>query len=90
MYSGENQNCAIETKKMKNYNFLNLFSFLFDNILNEHWQAPRSVKSRSIRGSSKNIHSNIVAKQQASSIHWQSIVNKLDQTLDIMSENHVS
>ena len=63
---------------------------LFDNILNEHWQAPRSVRARSIRGSSKNIHSNIVAKQQASSIHWQSIVNKLDQTLDIMLENHVS
>ncbi|XP_023549120.1 myosin-12 isoform X2 [Cucurbita pepo subsp. pepo] len=52
-------------------------------------QAPRSARARSIRGPSKNIHSNIVAKQQASSIHWQSIVHKLNQTLDIMSENHV-
>ncbi|KAL9368088.1 hypothetical protein Peur_039287 [Populus x canadensis] len=47
-------------------------------------QAPRSI-----RGSSKNIHSSIVAKQQSSNIHWQSIVNKLDHTLGIMSENHV-
>ncbi|KAI5603286.1 hypothetical protein BDE02_01G209600 [Populus trichocarpa] len=47
-------------------------------------QAPRSI-----RGSSKNIHSSIVAKQQSSNIHWQSIVNKLDLTLGIMSENHV-
>ncbi|KAK3025057.1 hypothetical protein RJ639_044808, partial [Escallonia herrerae] len=53
-------------------------------------QAPRSTRVRSIRGSSKNIHSNIVAKQQASSIHWQSIVNNLDHTLSILSENHVS
>ncbi|XP_022991847.1 myosin-12 isoform X2 [Cucurbita maxima] len=52
-------------------------------------QAPRSARARSIRGPSKNIHSNIVAKQQASSIHWQSIVHKLNQTLAIMSENHV-
>ncbi|KAL6326958.1 hypothetical protein AAG906_012642 [Vitis piasezkii] len=52
-------------------------------------QAPRSTRARSIRGSSKNIHSNIVAKQQASNIHWQSIVNSLDHTLGIMSENHV-
>lgn len=53
-------------------------------------QAPRSTRARSIRGSSKNIHSNIVAKQQASSIHWQSIVRSLDQTLKILSENYVS
>ncbi|KAL0561924.1 hypothetical protein IC582_002369 [Cucumis melo] len=73
-----------------------LFGMIRDNLKKEispflHLciQAPRSVRARSIRGSSKNIHSNIVAKQQASSIHWQSIVNKLDQTLDIMSENHV-
>ncbi|TXG55731.1 hypothetical protein EZV62_017044 [Acer yangbiense] len=52
-------------------------------------QAPRSARVRSIRGSSKSIHSNIVAKQQASNIYWQSIVNKLDHTLNILSANHV-
>lgn len=52
-------------------------------------QAPRSIRARSIRGSSKNIHLSIVAKQQSSNIHWQSIVNKLDQTWGIMTENHV-
>lgn len=57
---------------------------------NFHFQAPRSTRARSIRGSSRNIHSNMVAKQQASNIHWQSIVDKLDQTLGILSGNHVS
>ncbi|KAJ7982129.1 Myosin [Quillaja saponaria] len=52
-------------------------------------QAPKSMRTRSIRGSSRNIHSNIVAKQQASNMHWKSIVNKLDHTLDIMSGNYV-
>ncbi|KAF5953341.1 hypothetical protein HYC85_006197 [Camellia sinensis] len=52
-------------------------------------QAPRMTRARAIRGSSKNINSSIVAKQQASSIHWQSIVNNLDHTLSILSENHV-
>ncbi|KAI9169656.1 hypothetical protein LWI28_015635 [Acer negundo] len=52
-------------------------------------QAPRSARVRSIRGSSKSIHSNIVAKQQASNIYWQSIANKLDHTLNILSANHV-
>ncbi|GMY22238.1 myosin-12-like [Fagus crenata] len=52
-------------------------------------QAPKSSRVRSIRGSSKSIHSNIVAKQQASNIHWQSIVNKLDHTLGLMSGNYV-
>ncbi|CAL5398354.1 unnamed protein product [Camellia sinensis] len=52
-------------------------------------QAPRTTRARAIRGSSKNIHSSIVAKQQASSIHWQSIVNNLDFTLSILSGNHV-
>ncbi|KAL7238287.1 hypothetical protein ACSBR2_004402 [Camellia fascicularis] len=52
-------------------------------------QAPRTTRVRAIRGSSKNIHSSIVAKQQASSIHWQSIVNNLDFTLSILSGNHV-
>lgn len=36
------------------------------------------------------MHSSIVARQQASNIHWQSIVNKLDDILNIMSENNVS
>ncbi|KAA8520316.1 hypothetical protein F0562_014572 [Nyssa sinensis] len=52
-------------------------------------QAPRSARTRSIRGASKNIHSNIVAKQQASNTHWQSIVNNLGHTLGILSENYV-
>ncbi|XP_057451250.1 myosin-12 [Lotus japonicus] len=52
-------------------------------------QAPRSLRTRSIRGSSRNIHSNIVAKQQALHMHWKSIVNKLDHTLDILSANYV-
>ncbi|PON86367.1 Myosin [Trema orientale] len=59
------------------------------SFLNLCIQAPRSTRARSIRGSSRNIHSNIVAKQQASNIHWQSIVSKLDQTSEILSENHV-
>ncbi|XP_017226579.1 myosin-12 isoform X2 [Daucus carota subsp. sativus] len=53
-------------------------------------QAPRSTRIRSIRGSSRTIHSNIVAKQQASNIHWQSIVKSMDSTLKILSENYVS
>lgn len=53
-------------------------------------QAPRSTRTRSIRGSSRTIHSNIVAKQQASNIHWQSIVKSMDHTLKILSENYVS
>lgn len=52
-------------------------------------QAPRTTRARAIRGSSKTIHSSIIAKQQASSIHWQSIANNLDITLSILSENHV-
>ncbi|KAF7824450.1 myosin-12 isoform X1 [Senna tora] len=52
-------------------------------------QAPRSIRTRSLRGSSRNIHSNIVAKQQASNMHWKSIVDKLDHTLGILSDNYV-
>ncbi|XP_050209434.1 myosin-12 [Mercurialis annua] len=52
-------------------------------------QAPRSIRARSVRGSSRNIHSNIVARQQASNIHWQSIVNKLETTLSILLDNNV-
>ncbi|XP_012567542.1 myosin-12 isoform X2 [Cicer arietinum] len=52
-------------------------------------QAPRSIRTRSIRGSSKNIHSNIVAKQQALHMHWKGIVSKLDHALAILSENYV-
>ncbi|CAL0310840.1 unnamed protein product [Lupinus luteus] len=51
-------------------------------------QAPRSLRTRSIRGS-RNIHSNIAAKRQALHMHWKSIVNKLDQALNILSENYV-
>ncbi|KAM0937131.1 putative myosin ATPase [Dioscorea sansibarensis] len=51
-------------------------------------QAPKSARSRSLRGSSKNIHPNLVAKQ-ASSVHWQSIVKSLDSTLAIMCDNYV-
>ncbi|XP_043691313.1 myosin-12 isoform X2 [Telopea speciosissima] len=58
-------------------------------LLNLCIQAPRSARARSIRGSSKNTQSNIVAKQQASSIHWQSIVGSLDHALATMCENYV-
>ncbi|KAJ9563359.1 hypothetical protein OSB04_008519 [Centaurea solstitialis] len=57
--------------------------------LNSCIQAPRSTRVGSIRKASRNILSNIMAKQQASSIHWQSIVNSLDHTLCILSENYV-
>ncbi|RZC77767.1 hypothetical protein C5167_002019 [Papaver somniferum] len=52
-------------------------------------QAPRSTRARSLRGASKNMHSNIVAKQQVSSIHWQSIVKCMDHTWNILRENNV-
>lgn len=52
-------------------------------------QAPRITRIRAIRGSSKKILASIAAKQQASSIHWQSIVSNLDHTLSILTENHV-
>ncbi|KAF3452668.1 hypothetical protein FNV43_RR03101 [Rhamnella rubrinervis] len=58
------------------------------SFLNLCIQAPRSTRARS-RVSSRKIHSNIVAKQQASNIHWRSIVDKLDQTMGILSGNHV-
>ncbi|KAK1309930.1 hypothetical protein QJS10_CPA08g00135 [Acorus calamus] len=56
--------------------------------LNMCIQAPRSARVRSIRGSSKSIHSSLVAKQ-ASSIHWQNIVKSLDHIMDTLHENHV-
>ncbi|XP_057725408.1 myosin-12 isoform X1 [Arachis stenosperma] len=52
-------------------------------------QAPRAIRTRSIRGSSRNIHSNILAKQQALHMHWKSIVNKLDEILGVLSDNYV-
>ncbi|CDP07639.1 unnamed protein product [Coffea canephora] len=52
-------------------------------------QAPRSARTRVLRGSSKTIHSNYIAKQQASNVHWQNIINNLDHTLSILSENNV-
>ncbi|WOK91583.1 myosin-12-like [Canna indica] len=51
-------------------------------------QAPRSSRARSIRGSSKSIHSNLVAKQ-ALSVHWQNIVKSLDHILSIFNANYV-
>ncbi|WCJ20549.1 myosin-like protein XIF [Euphorbia peplus] len=73
-----------------------IYGLIRDNIkkeispfLNLCIQAPRPMRVRPVRGSSKNMHSNIVARQQASNIHWQSIVNKLDGILSIMSENNV-
>lgn len=51
-------------------------------------QAPRSARSRSIRGSSRRIQPNTVAKQ-ASSVHWQSIVKSLDHMLSILREKYV-
>ncbi|XP_071726546.1 myosin-12 [Rutidosis leptorrhynchoides] len=58
--------------------------------LNSCIQAPRSTRARPTRGVSRNILSNIVAKQQASMIHWQSIVNSMNNTLGILSENYVT
>ncbi|KAL3516640.1 hypothetical protein ACH5RR_023542 [Cinchona calisaya] len=52
-------------------------------------QAPKTARIRMFRGSSKSIHPTVTAKQQASSIHWQNIVNSLDHTLSILSENSV-
>lgn len=52
-------------------------------------QAPRTTRIRTIRGSSKKIHANIAAKQQALNIHWQNIVSNFDHTLSILTENHV-
>ncbi|KAK4379600.1 hypothetical protein RND71_001462 [Anisodus tanguticus] len=57
--------------------------------LNQCIHAPRSARIKPLKGSSRSIHSNIIAKQQASSIHWQNIVNSLDSTLTILSENNV-
>ncbi|ONK60494.1 uncharacterized protein A4U43_C08F19090 [Asparagus officinalis] len=51
-------------------------------------QAPRSARARSIKGSSRSVHVNTVAKQ-ASSVHWQSIVKSLDNMLSILCENFV-
>ncbi|KAF9609184.1 hypothetical protein IFM89_013574 [Coptis chinensis] len=59
------------------------------SFLNLCIQAPRSARVRSIRGSTKNMHLSIVAKQQASSIHWQSIVQSMGNTMHVMCENHV-
>ncbi|GJZ31654.1 reverse transcriptase domain-containing protein [Tanacetum coccineum] len=58
-------------------------------LLNSSIQAPRSTRVRPTRGVSRNILSNIMAKQHASMIHWQSILNSLDNTLGILSENYV-
>lgn len=57
--------------------------------LNQCIHAPRSARIKPLKGSSRSIHSNIIAKQQASSVHWQNIVNSLDNTLTILSENNV-
>ncbi|XP_073274635.1 myosin-12 isoform X2 [Primulina huaijiensis] len=58
--------------------------------LNLSIQAPRAARIRPVRGSSKGIHSQIITKQQGSSIHWQNIVHSLDQTNGVLSENYVS
>lgn len=52
-------------------------------------QAPRTARPRSMRGSSKAVHSNLAAKQMAA-VHWQSIVEHLDSTLSTLCENYVS
>ncbi|RLN16860.1 hypothetical protein C2845_PM02G05230 [Panicum miliaceum] len=50
--------------------------------------APRANRVRPSRGSLKSIHSNALSRQ-ASSVHWQSIVKSLDNTLETMKNNHV-
>ncbi|KAG2535231.1 myosin-12-like isoform X1 [Panicum virgatum] len=51
-------------------------------------QAPRANRVRPSRGSLKSIHSNALSRQ-ASSVHWQSIVKCLENTLETMKNNHV-
>ena len=56
-----------------NFTFLTKTTYLAPNYNNTFKNAihrqPKSIRAKSIRGSSKNIHSNIYAKQQASNIH---------------------
>ncbi|XP_010414067.1 PREDICTED: myosin-12-like isoform X2 [Camelina sativa] len=58
-------------------------------LLNLCIHAPRPTRARTLRDVTKSIHLNTIAKQQASYVQWQNIVNKLEHTLTYMAENHV-
>ncbi|CAN4110468.1 unnamed protein product [Withania somnifera] len=73
-----------------------IYGMIRDNVkkeispfLNQCIHAPRSARIRPLKGSSRSIHSNIIAKQHASSVQWQNIANSLDKTSTILSENNV-
>ncbi|XP_023639567.1 myosin-12 isoform X2 [Capsella rubella] len=58
-------------------------------LLNLCIHAPRPTRARTLRDVTKSIHLNTIAKQQASHVQWQNIVNKLEHTLTLLAENHV-
>ncbi|GER57807.1 myosin family protein [Striga asiatica] len=52
-------------------------------------QAARTARIRPVKGPSKSIHSHTITRQAGSSIHWQNIVDSLNQTMRILAENYV-
>ncbi|CAH2059870.1 unnamed protein product [Thlaspi arvense] len=58
-------------------------------LLNLCIHAPRPTRARSLRDVTKSSHLNTTAKQHASYVQWQNIINKLEHTLTFMAENHV-
>ncbi|VVB07461.1 unnamed protein product [Arabis nemorensis] len=58
-------------------------------LLNLCIHAPRPTRARTLREVTKSIHLTTTAKQQASYVQWQNIINKLEHTLHFMAENHV-
>ncbi|CAH8264422.1 unnamed protein product [Arabidopsis lyrata] len=60
-----------------------------DPLLNLCIHAPRPTRAKTLRHVTKSIHLTTIAKQQASYVQWQNIVNKLEHTLTFMAENHV-
>ncbi|KAG7638150.1 Dilute domain [Arabidopsis thaliana x Arabidopsis arenosa] len=58
-------------------------------LLNLCIHAPRPTRAKTLRDVTKSIHLTTIAKQQASYVQWQNIVNKLEHTLTFMAENHV-
>ncbi|CAN8247655.1 unnamed protein product [Cochlearia groenlandica] len=58
-------------------------------LLNLCIHAPRPTRAKNLRDVTKGIHMTVTAKQQASYVQWQNIINKLEHTLSFMAENHV-
>ncbi|CAA0823245.1 Myosin-12 [Striga hermonthica] len=52
-------------------------------------QAARTARIRPVKGPSKSIHSHTITRQAGASIHWQNIVNSLNQTMGILAGNYV-